>query len=235
MRRSRSFVTDPQSALEGASGDQPATDHADKQGRLADVSILALAFFLIFIAFMLVQNLATSVLPTNLAFTVLSLLYASFAFSNLIWAAPIVQSLGTRPSLFLASLLYTILDGAYVLCLQNSNNEWIQWTIITPAALLAGFGAAVLWTAQGTYVTRCAPNGNVGKYSGIFFGIMALGTISGPFISNYILKVTGSQIAVFKALFAIGAGGPLVLLFVWSRPEPGVSAETAAPPRANVF
>ncbi|KAJ1565994.1 hypothetical protein HK405_011146 [Cladochytrium tenue] len=93
--------------------------------------------------------MATSVLPTNLAFTLLSTLYLSFGLHNLLVSAPLVQRFGARPCLFLGSLVYVALELLYVVSLANADNEFLQWMLLVPASIFSGLGAAVLWAAQG--------------------------------------------------------------------------------------
>ncbi|KAJ3401552.1 hypothetical protein HDV05_000389, partial [Chytridiales sp. JEL 0842] len=174
--------------------------------------------------------MASTVLPTSIAFPMLGCLYVSFAFFNLLAAAPIVERIGCRAGLFLASVTYTVLDVAYVVAIVNDGKPAVQAGILIPATILIGLGASVLWASQGTYVTRCAPPGKVGKYSGTFFGIMGFAAVLGPIFSSLLLQAKVDKIMVFSILAGVGAGGPLLLIYIWYRPEPSNNTVIAPPP-----
>ncbi|KAJ3290677.1 hypothetical protein HDU76_007370 [Blyttiomyces sp. JEL0837] len=119
-------------------------DPRDEKARLFNVIILGVAFVLIFMAFSVVQNMASTVLPKSLAFTCLGTLYVSFGIFNLIAAAPIVEKIGCRLGLFLASLTYTTLDIAYVIAIVNDGNLQLQVQVFQILTLLGACGPCLL-------------------------------------------------------------------------------------------
>ncbi len=44
----------------------------------------------------------------------------------------------------------------------------VKWVVYLAAAVI-GFGAAILWVAQGSLLTQCSPKGQRGAYTGIFW------------------------------------------------------------------
>ncbi|KAJ3284794.1 hypothetical protein HDU76_008230, partial [Blyttiomyces sp. JEL0837] len=191
-----------------------------KHKRLGDVIVLSIAFLLIFMAFSVVQNLASTVLPPSVAFPALGTIYGAFGLFNLTSAASIVERIGCRAGLFLSSLTYTILDVAYVIAIMHDGDPMIQSAILIPASVLIGFGASILWSAQGAYLTRSTTKESLGKYSGIFFGIMGLSYVLGPLLTSLLLTLDVDKAKVFEILAAVGFGGPLTLIYIWIRPEP---------------
>jgi len=44
----------------------------------------------------------------------------------------------------------------------------IEWAVLG-ASVIIGFGAAILWVAQGSFLTLCSPKGKRGTHTGIFW------------------------------------------------------------------
>ncbi|KAI9353780.1 major facilitator superfamily domain-containing protein [Obelidium mucronatum] len=187
--------------------------------RLGDVFVLATAFFFIFSAFTVIQGLASSVLPKSVAFMTLGALYFSFAFCNLFLAAPIVDWIGCRFGLFLASITYSIFNINTIVALKT-NDALVQTSILIPAAILNGLGASVLWAAESVYVTKCACKHTIGRYAGYFFSFVGLAGLAGPFFSSFLLQLNYDKIQVFEILCCIGSLGPLLTVYILWRPAP---------------
>ncbi|KAI8850415.1 major facilitator superfamily domain-containing protein [Chytridium lagenaria] len=216
-----------ESQLQADSSEMTAPVRPRPVGRMVNVVALGIAFFLIFMAFSVVQNLASSTLPDRVAFLCLGAIYVSFAIFNLLTAAPIVDKIGCRAALFFASMTYVTLDIAYTIALSFDDSN-VQLGILFPASVLIGFGASILWTAQGTYLTRCATKGAVGAVSSIFFGIFGASSVLGPLLVVALLKTSLSKPAVFGILSGVGAAGSATLLYLWTRPEPVPEQEDPA-------
>ncbi|KAJ3132459.1 DUF895 domain membrane protein, partial [Irineochytrium annulatum] len=224
----------------GVGMDYPLTVDTIRVARAGEVAVLVLgcAFFLIFMAFSVVQNLASTVLTSSVAYSCFGSLYIAFAFSNLLGAAVIVEHLGTRPSLVFASLSYVVMNVAMIFAVKGQGDDRLQFAVLLPACLLIGFGASVLWTAQGTYLSRCGTPETTGHLSGIFTGIQGMANVIGPLLSSVLLQFNVDKNLMFVILTACGAGGPVIFAYMWSRPEPKVMAtlhpeaepETIKPP-----
>ncbi|KAJ3245830.1 hypothetical protein HDU78_008562 [Chytriomyces hyalinus] len=208
-----------------------------KLNRIWDVIMLALAFFFVFLAFSVVQNMASTVLPSGeVAFPALGTLYLAFAFFNLFGAAPLVDRIGTRPAMFFATLTYTLFDASNVGAMLMVGNVGHQLALLVPASLLIGAGAAVLWTAQGSYVIKCATKETIGRYTGVFFGIMSASNMVGPLFTGALLQGNVNKEDAFKILTGLGALGPLIIvIFIWGmRAEPSNPEASPMLPEASV-
>ena len=127
--------------------------------------LLSIGFLFQFAAFMTAQGLAASVLEKadlgSMGFYSLALLYLIFSLSCFV-ATPIVNRCGERLSLSLGSLCYSAYIGSFILVSvpdqfpENKINASLVATLIMIGAAINGFGAAILWVAQGKYISRCA-------------------------------------------------------------------------------
>ena len=108
----------------------------------------------------------------------LGCLYFSFAFCCFI-ATPIVNTCGERFSMVVGALCYTLYTGCFILASGRNkysdqddlwlfNKSFIKAILLISAAV-NGFGAAILWVAQGKYLTSIANNENKGTYNSIFW------------------------------------------------------------------
>ena len=89
-----------------------------------------------------------------------SVAYFSYAIFN--WIAPVILSfLKPKYTMFLASILYAIYYVAFI---------YPNTIIIYIASILIGLGAAMLWTAQGVFLTEISNDKNIDKNAGIFYG-----------------------------------------------------------------
>ncbi|KAJ3240634.1 DUF895 domain membrane protein [Chytriomyces hyalinus] len=208
--------------------EQAAIQQLRLNNRLSDVLVMALSFFFIFSAFMVIQGLATSVLPKNVAFRVLGTLYFSFAFCNLFLAAPIVDWIGCRAGLFLASLSYSGFNLATIVALRTSD-ESAQMVLLIPAAIVNGLGASVLWSSESVYITKCACKDTMGRYSGYFYAFVSCANLAGPIFSSVLFTLKFEKIQVFQILFIVGLMGPLLAVYLLSRPPPSNPYDMAVP------
>jgi MFS family permease len=55
------------------------------------------------------------------------------------------------------------------------------------AAAVNGFGAAILWVAQGEYISTCANDKNKGQYNSIFWSLLMLSSIIGNLMAAYVI------------------------------------------------
>ena len=103
----------------------------------------------------------------NLGFYSLAVLYCVFGFSSFV-ATPIVNKCGERLSMFAGALCYTFYIASFILAATptqypdtNMSKTFIS-AVILIAAAINGFGASILWVAQGKYISMCASNENKG-------------------------------------------------------------------------
>lgn len=117
--------------------------------------------------------------------------------SNLV-SAQAVRRLGLRRSLFLGSLTYV----AFV----TANAFYRPWFVYLSSALL-GFGAALLWTAQGSFVVRCSraddhlnrkvPGSSLGKFNGVFFALFQANQFLGNALVAIMFNYNESPATIF--------------------------------------
>lgn len=92
----------------------------------------------------------------------LAIIYTVFAVSN--WLAPsIVAILGVKRSMICGAVLYALFIASFLY-----PTVWLLY--LMSAAL--GVGAAVIWTAQGSYLTLASTSETMSRNSGIFWAIL---------------------------------------------------------------
>jgi MFS family permease len=174
----------------------------EKQGFI-NVVILGVSFCLLFIAYSATQNLQTN-LHGNLGFESLSILYFVFAFTNFI-SPYVVVLVGEKVALLFGCVCYCVFIAA--------NTKVIE-PILLAASAIIGFGAAVLWTAQGSAVIRSSPPEKLGAYNGIFFGIFQWAQVLGNLLAGILLSKGISDKILFLILTIIGSTSLIGILFL---------------------
>ncbi|CAL8301888.1 unnamed protein product [Merluccius merluccius] len=141
---------------------------------LLNIVILGFGFMLMFTAFQTCGNIEQTVIKSLNNFTVsgytsMSIIYGVFSASNLV-APSVVAIFGPQLSMFFSGLLYS----AYVAVFIQPR----VWSFYT-ASVLVGFGAAVLWTAQGNVLAINSTDSTIGRNSGIFWALLQLNMFFG--------------------------------------------------------
>jgi hypothetical protein len=141
-----------------------------KNRNLDRITILSLGYLFVFIAFNSAANISGQALKNNgfesLGFYSMATLYLFFSFCSF-FSSGIVNKLGAKASLFMGGFCYSIwiicfLPPAYYPAYKDDpdppfifNKSFIYFLSLFSAAV-NGFGAGVLWVAQGKYVADCA-------------------------------------------------------------------------------
>ena len=125
------------------------------------VLIISIGFLLLFIAFNSAANLSASAMKTDnlgeLGFYSMAVLYLVFAFASF-FSSAIVGKLGTKWSLIVGGLCYFFWVFCFILPAFYSENmgsdlkifsESFIYFLILLASGINGFGAGILWTAEG--------------------------------------------------------------------------------------
>ena len=69
-------------------------------------------------------------------------------------------------------------------------NLYVSWWTLVPSAAILGFGAAVLWSAQGVYLSALAPTPrSAARASGVFFAIYQGAQLAGNLIAFIVLSL----------------------------------------------
>jgi len=127
--------------------------------------ILSVGFMLLFTSFNTSQFLAAQVLQDNdfgnLGFYSLGILYL-FGGVCSFFSLPVVKKLGARYSIVIGALCYSTYVATFILpAFRTENpgstlfllNKTFIYVLILICACLAGFGASILWVAQGQYIS----------------------------------------------------------------------------------
>ncbi|XP_028395381.1 UNC93-like protein MFSD11 [Dendronephthya gigantea] len=189
-----------------------------------NVVILGLSFMLIFTAFQTTSMIEESILKSAKneshphskfkasGYYSLCIIYASFSLFNWI-APPIIAFIGSKFSMMLGGLCYWL----FILSLYFVS-KYVQTdlsSLLYIASVVIGFGAAVIWTAQGSCLTVNSTDETMGRNSGVFWAFLQCSLLIGSLIVYFCFKPkNGSTIIslserstvlyVFIALSAIG-------------------------------
>ncbi|CAM2702413.1 unnamed protein product [Rotaria socialis] len=109
-----------------------------------NITHLSVSFFFIFTSYSVAQTFQTSSDYAKSGAFAIGIIYLLICVSNAGLSAYIIRLLGVRLTLILSSITYAL----FIAC----NIRYNIWSLYICAFLL-GFGAALLWTAQGVYVT----------------------------------------------------------------------------------
>ncbi|XP_070539267.1 protein unc-93 homolog A-like [Ptychodera flava] len=106
---------------------------------------LALAYFLLFTAFLGLQNLQSTInCVAGLGFVSLTVVYTCMLVSGLFTPPLVIGWLGVKVTIAVSIIPY--------ICFTVANFH-PQWYTMIPASTLLGFAAPNVWTAQSTYVS----------------------------------------------------------------------------------
>eukprot|EP00013_Stygamoeba_regulata_P019786 CAMPEP_0177659492 /NCGR_PEP_ID=MMETSP0447-20121125/17474_1 /TAXON_ID=0 /ORGANISM="Stygamoeba regulata, Strain BSH-02190019" /LENGTH=712 /DNA_ID=CAMNT_0019164371 /DNA_START=64 /DNA_END=2199 /DNA_ORIENTATION=+ len=159
---------------------------------LRNVVLLGLSFLFVFTAFSVAQGFATT-LVGRLGSISLGLLYLCFSVTNL-FGSYLVNRLGHRWSLVIGGGTYAI----YVAC-----NIYIKAYILLPASALIGMGAAVIWTAQGAYLSDNSSVTTLGLFSGVFWFIFQCNYVIGPLTAAQLINDNVPQSILYSVLTVV--------------------------------
>ncbi|XP_071961166.1 UNC93-like protein MFSD11 [Antedon mediterranea] len=196
---------------------------------LFNVIILGLAFMFLFTAFQTSSMIEETVINSVDAETLnktghhfkatgyysLSIIYATFAAAN--WIAPsVVAMIGPRFSMFSGGIIYTLFILSFI--------KPMVWSLYTGSVLL-GFAAAVLWTAQGNYLTINSNSDTMARNSGIFWALLQCSLFFGNIFIYFEWQgketiEDSTRVTVYTVLTVLAAiGVALFLLLRDKRPE----------------
>ncbi len=155
---------------------------------------------LLFTSFNTAQSLAGQVLSDNnfgnLGFYSLSVLYLVFGFSCFV-SLPIVKYLGPKKCLIFGALCYTFYVSTFILPAFKTQNPTstsvlLEKQFIVPVILIAaainGFGASILWVAEGHYLSNCANDNNKGQFNSIFWSFLTTSAIIGNLMAAFVIS-----------------------------------------------
>nr|CAH8863782.1 unnamed protein product [Trichobilharzia regenti] len=190
---------------------------------LYNVVITGLAFFFLFAAFQTASLTAQNALEAvfkqsnhtfdDAGYTSLAIVYISFGLFN--WFAPIVVIyLGKKYSMIAGSVCYALFIASFI--------EPREWSLYL-SSLVNGIGAAVLWTAQGAFITDCSSNFNLNQYFSLFWALFQANQIVGGLYAYISLSNTTEisktlRVQLYGGLLGCAIFG-ILLLFLLKKPR----------------
>ncbi|CAD5229847.1 unnamed protein product [Bursaphelenchus okinawaensis] len=139
---------------------------------------LSFSFFLVFTAYssaafisevLLDQYAEKGELSKHAGYHSQAIIYVVFTFSNF-FAAPILNKIGTKASLIVGASTYFMFYAGFLFM-----NEYLIYIL----SGVLGIGAAIIWTAQGKYLSLNSNEANSSKHSGLSWAIFQMCLICG--------------------------------------------------------
>jgi len=176
--------------------------------KLFNVIVMGLGFMMLFTAYNTTQNFATKLLGDegfgNLGFYSLALLYIVVSVS-VFFSPVIVPKTGERLAMWMGAICYIVYIASLVKIIPS---------VVYAASTVVGFGASILWVAQGAFLTKCSEESTRGRNSGIFWGLFQISGIVGNLGAYGILENNEPPSFLFIILSGCGGVGVLILLFL---------------------
>jgi len=189
---------------------------------------MGIGFFFLFMAFNTTQALETTLLSDQtLAYATLGVLYGVFTATTII-APKLVDILGPRIGMGIGAVPYVLLVFA---------NIYPDYYTLIPASAGVGFGAGLLWTSQGIYLSRCAvreatatkqPVDTItSRFNGMFWTLFQSNAAVGLIVSSIILgeanngkfSLKTAVTYMFIGFGVIGCAGIMILLSLKNAPS----------------
>jgi len=149
---------------------------------LLKVTVISVGFFCLFTAFSPAQNLSSETIDScglgDLGFYSLGLLYLTFSIASF-FSTAVVHKLGVKFSLVLGALCYSFWILSFLVPVYSSRNtdstlflfkKGFMYFLLLFSAMVNGFGASILWVAQGKYISNCATDETKAFFFSYFWG-----------------------------------------------------------------
>jgi len=192
---------------------------------LIQIVIMGLLFMFVFISFSTIQVFSGKLYGEQLGSNDNLVLYLVFAI-GCFFSPSITTSLGCKLTMFLGICGYACMVVAGLIYFEgnpakdNACCHGLQWIVIGGNAL-CGFGAAILWTAQGRMILEYTSDENRGFLFGIFWAFFQAAALIGGVLALVYFNQAGDDADLtplyFVFLGCILAGGAGV--FVLQEPE----------------
>jgi len=209
---------------------------------LLSVLMLGLCFMLVFTAFQTQGNMQQAVINSihkedpsfnGSGYISLAVVYAVFALAN--WIAPsILLFLGPKITMFLGAVTYVLFVASFL---------WPQTWLLYLMSSIVGLGAAIIWTAQGNYLTLASDSTTMTRNSGIFWAMLQSSMVFGNIFVYF--KFRGqdtidaqTRLLVYIVLSVVCASGTLMMLIlprVSKKIEPGQEEVPRGPLHEEFF
>lgn len=94
---------------------------------------------------------------------------------------------GVKTSLVTGSLCYAVYIGSFIFAAMGTLPHNLIRALVLSSAALNGFGASILWVAQGRYVSECATEQNMGKFNAYFWAIYMGSSLVGNLFAAFVI------------------------------------------------
>ncbi|XP_078096462.1 UNC93-like protein MFSD11 isoform X2 [Mustelus asterias] len=184
--------------------------------RVVNVYLLGVGFMLIFTAFTTCGNIEQTVIRslTNTSFSgsgynSLAIIYGVFAASNLV-APSVVAVVGPKMSMVFSGVIYS----GYVVSFCKP----MAWSFYI-TSILIGFAAAVLWTAQGSFLILNSDCTTINRNTGTFWALLQCSMLFGNLYvylqwRDTIVILDHDRSTLFIVLSVISLAGTILLLLL---------------------
>jgi MFS family permease len=179
--------------LAAMEGDGGSDGHPKTQGSalVRNFLIMTLGFSVNHATVVTVIALATAHLGPVLGAYDLAVFNAVYVLTGLVVQGIVVQKLGLKGSLLAGTMLYCLYVLSFLAATLCTPGSLLQWTIAISGAVLGGFGAGFLWSAQGAYFTV---NAELYAQAAQIPASMATGQFSGTFAFWYLATEVATKI-----------------------------------------
>lgn len=113
----------------------------------------------------------------------LAIIYAVFTVSNFV-AAPIVDILSPKWAMVFGSLCYAVFQVGFLFL-----NEWYLYA----SSALLGFGASIIWTGQGSYLSQNCTKETTSRNSSMLWAMSESSLLGGGLFLFIVFSVQGAQ------------------------------------------
>jgi len=186
--------------------------------RFLNVILLGFGFMFVFTAFQTMGNIEKTILDSirqddntfqGDGYTSLAVIYAVFAVCN--WLAPSIISItGPRITMIIGAVTYCLFIASFLV-----PKTWLLYL----ASCVIGFGAAIIWTGQGNYLTLNSDSMTISRNSGIFWAMLQASMFFGNLFVYFQFQGkthidADTRLSVFIVLLVLAAIGIVFLLLL---------------------
>ncbi|XGW32449.1 hypothetical protein V3C99_017192 [Haemonchus contortus] len=184
---------------------------------------LGFAFFTVFSAFnsqgfieisvlrSLSQHDPASGITSNSGYYSLAIIYFVFTVFNL-FAPPIINVLGAKWAQVVGAVCYMSFMVQFLVL-----NAWRLYLF----SAVLGFGAAIIWTANGAYLVQFSRQGKMGRNSGILWAMLQSSLVAGAIFLYFVLSygdLYSSYRFLYSAFAVVSTVGIITLCLLPSSP-----------------
>lgn len=183
--------------------------------RMLCVVTLGFGFMLLFTAFQTMGNIEQTVInsikidePTfqGDGYTSLAVIYALLSISN--WLTPsVLAKIGPKIAMLLGAITYCFFILTFL---------WPQTWLLYVASGILGAGAALIWTGQGMYLSKCSDESTISRNSGIFWAMLQMSMFFGNLLVFFLFQGKthidkDTRVLVFSILAGVAVIGIVFL------------------------